>query len=45
MFNIQVLILMQKDMLGTFDNDQPKIEIEVKGVNGKVEIIDSEKVL
>jgi clan AA aspartic protease len=21
-------------MLGTFDNDQPKIEIEVKGVNG-----------
>ena len=22
-------------MLGTFENDQPKIEIEVKGVNGK----------
>lgn len=25
---------MPKNMLGTFENDQPKIEIEVKGVNG-----------
>lgn len=45
MFNIQVLILTQKDMLGTFDNDQPKIEIEVKGINGNpkkvVALIDS----
>jgi len=32
-------------MLGTFDNDQPKIEIEVKGINGNpkkvVALIDS----
>ena len=32
-------------MLGTFDNDQPKIEIEVKGVNGNtkrlIALIDS----
>ena len=45
MFSIQVLILTLKDMLGTFDNDQPKIEIEVKGINGNpkkvVALIDS----
>ena len=45
MFSILVLILTLKDMLGTFDNDQPKIEIEVKGINGSpkkvVALIDS----
>ena len=33
-------------MLGTFDNDQPKIEIEVKGINGSpkkvIALIDSD---
>ena len=31
---IQALIILKKNMLGTFNNDQPVIEIEVKGITG-----------